>query len=312
MKNKISILCFFLLMMIRCLAQIPTETETELDKYYEELSQNETVQLIFCFKINSPTTNVSMELLFGTCAIGGISEANTFLPPGTVDGSNPVDFYILHSSQAWNVFFTENHPQAEWILVIRTPCILNFTRKCGAVPDEGGSLKLFNGENELLNIVNGSQTGALAVGEYAIRYVPAPDKSTVPDDVTFTFQPGWNLLHFPMVIYEKETNVGWAALNALPRMTLSGRTYVKGGDIRCGEAFWVFYDGEFKGNIPKDTLTVEGFVPLATDWVERPSTGDWDFANTNDASAKIYEWAGRYKIPTSLDSSKGYWIKKTP
>jgi len=286
-------------------------TQTLLDEYYAEISENDNVKPInFCFKINSPTTDVLMELLFGTCASSGISEANTTLPPGTVAGSNPVDFYFLYSSQAWDVFLTENNQTAEWILVVRTPCTLNFTLLGGAVPGEGGSLKLFNGENELLNIVGGAKSNQLDAGQYTIKYIPAPEKSTVPADVTFTFHAGWNLLHLPIVVYEDTPRESdkWVELNALPRMTLSGRTYVKGGEIRCGEAFWAFYDGRYAED--NHALTVLGYEPLATDWPARHS--GWNFigekTNTGEVADNTYEWVGRYQIPIEIDSSKGYWI----
>ncbi len=308
MKHKTSVFCLIFLMICGL-----ARTQTLLEVYYAELSKKDTVKPIdVCFKIKSPTPGVSMELLFGTCASGGISEANTSLPPGTVDGSNPVDFYILHSSQAWNVFFTANRQAAEWVLVVRTPCVLNFTLLGGAAPGEGGYLKLFNGVNELLNIVGGANSGALATGQYTIKYVPAPEKSTVFADVTFTFQPGWNLLHLPIVVYSDQRREGdnWDTLKNLS-MTLSGKTYVKGGDIRCGEAFWVFYkDGDVGGN----TLKVLGYVPLAKDWPAR--FPGWNFTgektNTNAVADNTYEWAGRYQIPSTIDAKKGYWINTTP
>lgn len=306
MINKTSSLCIVLFILICGLAR----TQTQLDGYYADLSQKEKVKPIdFCFKINSPTPDVSMEILFGTCASGGISEANTTLPPGTVGGSNPVDFFVLHSSQAWNVFFTENRQQAEWIIVVNTPCTLNFFLLGGVAPGEGGSLEFFQGETKRGDIVAaGSSFTIIVPGQYTIKYIPAPEKSTVTADVTFTFQPGWNLLHLPIVLYSDQRrengNDNWDALLNLRPMTLSGRTYVKGGEIRCGEAFWVFYKN---GYIAGNTLIVKGYIPLARDWPAR-RTG-WNFTNTEQVSANIYEWAGRYQSPATIDSKKGYWIR---
>jgi len=307
--NKTAIFSFIFLMMICGLAW--TEP-TEMEDYFEDLQAIPEIQPIdFCVKINSPTTGVSIELLFGTCADVSNVYVRTDLPPGTVDGTNPVDFYILHAAKAWDVFFTENRKKTDWTLVIRTDCILHFTLLGGALPGAGGSLKLYQGENELLNIFDGAESNQLAAGQYTIKYVPAPEKSTVEAEVTYTFQPGWNLLHLPIIVYEDtpREDDNWEELNALPRMTLSGRTYVKGGDIHCGEAFWVFYkDGDVEGN----TLRVLGYEPLATDWPVRHS--GWNFTgekkNTDEVPANTYGWAAdRYQVPEEIDSSKGYWIQ---
>lgn len=309
--NKATIFSFIFLMICGLVWAEPTEMED----YFEDLQAIPEIQPInFCVKISSPTTGVSMELLFGTCADVSNVYVRTDLPPGTVDGSNPVDFYILHAAKGWDVFFTENRMEAEWIIVVRIPCILYFTLLGGAVPGEGGSLKLFDGENELVNIVDGVASNQLPAGQYTIKYVPAPEISTVEAEVTYTLQPGWNLLHLPIIVYSDQRRDGdnWDTLLNLPRMTLSGRTYVKGGDIRCGEAFWVFYkDGDVEGN----TLKVLGYEPLATDWPVRHS--GWNFTgekkNTDEVPANTYGWAvGRYQVPDVLDSSKGYWINKTP
>ena len=289
-------------------------TQTELDKYYA--AKKEAIAPInLCFKISSQTDTVSMELLFGTCA-NAHAEVNTFLPPGTVGGGNPVDFYFLHQAKAWDVFFTENQQPSEWTLVLNTPCILDFTLLGGTEPVTG-ALEFFFGENKREDIGVGSSF-ELAAGEYIIKFTPPPEKSEEEAEVTYTFQPGWNLLHLPIVVYEdaRRTDDNWDELNdrndliSLPRMTLVGKTYVNGGEIRCGEAFWVFYQ---TGTFTDNKLTVLGYEPLATEWSER--TAGWNFQGeqSDNTASIIYQWSDKKYQPiqaSALSPEQGYWLKR--
>jgi hypothetical protein len=262
----------------------------------------------FSFLVSSENTPV--ELLFGTC--NDSSEVNLPLQIGTPTDPDeiPFDLYFFQDPNAYNIFFTENGHDAEWNLFVKTGCTLKFTLLDGDVPGEGGSLELLNDKDEPSAIFRNAVI-TLVAGQYTIKYVPAPEKSDEPAEVEYTFHPGWNLLHFPIVVYDKEENSGWKSLNGLPRMTLSGRTYVKGGDIRCGEAFWVFYDGS-----DSYSLTVLGYEPLPGDWPV-PQNG-WNFtggkADIKNPTA-IYEWNATYQHTTiTLDpddpDNRGYWINK--
>jgi len=298
--NKLSVFCFIFLLMLGG----PAWTESELgEQFGTKINISAHQPIDFCFLISR--LNTHEELLFGTCKISSADDVQwDLLPFGTPadDPDNiPVDLYFFQDPKAYNVFFTENGYEAEWNLFVKTECTLKFTLLGGAVPGEGGSLELFNDDVELFDIVDNA-VRTLVAGQYTIKYVPAPDK---PAEVEYTFRPGWNLLHFPIVV--KGENTEWETLNRLPRLTLSGRTYVQGGEIRCGEAFWVFYKD---GDITDNTLTVSGYEP--TYWPV-PQSG-WNFTGVKDddatATADAYEWAdGQYQTPkTLLDSSKGYWI----
>ena len=261
-----------------------------------------------------------MELLFGTCDNSSDAEQWELIPGTPADDPDDIlfDFYFLHGVKPFYVDFSENQQSATWNLEIDTqcplPCTLDFTLLSEFAPKQGSFLSLYQGETKLRDIVDKCSIDLDAHGQYTIQYIPAPEKSTVTADVTFTFQPGWNLLHLPIVVYSDQRRVGdnWDTLLNLPRMTLSGRTYVKGGEIRCGEAFWAFYDGRYAEE--NHTLTVLGYEPLFTDWPSRP-TG-WNFTGqpeNTSVSTNRYEWKdGHYQIlPTAanIDSKKGYWIK---
>ncbi len=313
--HKIPLFCFvFLLTTCSSIWSIQFDMQEE---YNSLLSSGDLKATDLCLKISSSTDGVPTELLFGI----GASISYPFPDMGDPSGGG-FDYYFTESDtgKKMYVLFSKDEEETNWHLFVVNKCTLRFTLLGGEVP-EYGSLKLFDDEKQALLDLDIDETGQSkelkdAAGNYIITYVPTPKRSYKESFVEYKFVEGWNLLHFPIVVYENDPRKddNWEALNSLPRQTLSGRTYIRGGDIRCGEAFWVFYE---KGKFTNDTLTVLGYEPVEKDWPDPMLKSSWNFTgvrnNTERLSNNTYEWAESYKEVSDsavADPRKGYWINK--
>ena len=276
------------------------ETEIKAD--------SDSAPIEFCYKISSNTDGIDMELLLGAC--GQSSSFNEYykIPPGNPDEAEiPWDFYFTDASATKRyVLFSESGSGTEfsWSLKLTKTCTLRFTRLHGNVSD-AGTLVLFQGESGSWEIIDSSHTFTqLAAGDYTIIFTPHKNVET---SSILTLQPGWNLLHLPLVARDKIDD--WQDFLQLPRYSLSGKAFVRssaqGDPPRPGQAFWIFNSG-----IGEHTVKLDGYVPHAHEWAElKPG---WNFTGGEQFEGSVQIWRdARYQDADSVDEqSSGYWKYK--
>ncbi len=271
----------------------------------------------FCFRITVEDDNLQIvdNLCFGNVAnLAEKNDINSELLE--VSGTNFSHF--LAANKKWQYRFYESKQDADWTLVILNSGTLTFTRLGPAdkvIPTNATLTCAVNGQPDSpIDIVDGRTLAVSAGQTWNISYRHTV-RSTTEKSVTYAFAPGWNLLSLPIVVYpdSRRENDNWDELLALRPLTLAGKTFVRSDDLRCGEAFWVFYKGQLSDS--EDKLTIAGFEPLTSEWPKHTTNG-WNFLGTvNQTATDIFSWnnsAERYQAATLTEAAaeeEGYWSR---
>lgn len=286
------------------------------DATIENILKDDKLSIAFAYQIDCAVNiDNTVELLFGTCENPERDNVNVYPPPSGPTGAGSYNSYFLEDRGEdegilkAQILFYENDTDAEWLLELDDATTVTFTLKTDTAPSGSLILKPVHGTTET-DIKNGITNKELDAGQYKIVYTHL-QKSDTPKSITYTIKPGWNMLHFPLVVYEDAAEGAWEAFKALPKFSLIGKVFCKTEIINPGETFWVFNEGELKH------FEIQAFQPLKS---ELPKSKDgWNFAGTSlteEPYEAVYEWNGeKYnKIPESVsitDETKGYWINLT-